>query len=56
MGEFENTQGIKFYLHPAFLNKALYCLDIFYHFLNMEVNTAERLQLTCFASPDDKKE
>lgn len=33
MGEFENTQGMKFYLHRAFLNTALYCLDIFYQFL-----------------------
>lgn len=41
MGEFENTQGIKCYLQPAFLNTALYCLEIFYPFFNMEVNTAE---------------
>lgn len=33
MGEFENTQGIKVYHHPAFLNTPLYYLDIFYQFL-----------------------
>lgn len=42
MGEFETTQGIRLYLYRAFLNTALYCLDIFLSVFSMKVNTAEK--------------